>query len=179
MKTHEPSSTSVDSTRNLWIQMCAAIEKPTAAPRSLLNACVTQVALSKYCWSEKKINALSLNTLKGAADKVVEPGGWEALNDIRKKLYVASLTCTHAAKKTRRGFGFRLAKVSEELEASQSRIQKLLRSRVVLLQAYSDIIDILRAYRTLDAQLDARLRNHEVMFDIGLFADVEATHENT
>jgi hypothetical protein len=180
VKPHQPSDASVESVRNLWAELCAATESTTYyASRTLLRACATQTALSKFRCDEKKIRPLALNTLKAAAEKAVEPGGWDKLEELRKTLYLRSLSSKERNRKAKRGLGYRLDSAAEANKSLQERIKNLLLNRVALLQAYADAIDLLKTFRGLDANLAQRLQRHESMFDLKLIATAENSDEHS
>jgi hypothetical protein len=147
--------------------------------RRLMSACATQVALSKFRCEEKKIRPLSLNTLKAAAENAVEPGGWNKLEETRKSLHVRSRSSKEQQRKAKRGIAHRLNSSAEANRTLEERIRNLLLSRVVLLQAYADAIDLLKTFQGLDTTLAQRLKRHESMFDLKLITEAENRDERS
>jgi hypothetical protein len=177
-KKPRPSSAAIASARNLWTVLCQMSSgKKLTAPRTLAQACVTQATLAKYAWPEKEIRPLSLNTLKAAAEEGVEPGGWAALDEVRKKVHLQSLSQKDRNLKEKRRLGFRLASAADTIRMHEARVQALLRSRFTLLQAYGDAIDLLKTYQHLNPSLAKRLERHESMFDLKLITEAEVNDE--
>ncbi|NIE66841.1 hypothetical protein [Burkholderia sp. Ax-1719] len=176
MKSHRPSARAINSARNLWVQLTAATDSINP-PRALLNACATQESLAAFESEEKEIRPLALNTLKSAAELAVENGGWHAMNDLRMRLFLRAIAHNYPERRSRRGLGFQLRTKKDEIAILNDRYQHLLRSRATLLQAYSDIVDLLKTYRTLSPNLSDRLKRHEAMFDIKLLSEAGGTDE--
>lgn len=178
MKSHRPSNDAVESTRHLWAELRAAAEDSTnPIARRLMRACATQATLSKFSCEEKKIRPLALNTLKAAAESAVEPGGWNKLDETRKALHLLNLSSKELRGKARRGASQRLSAAAEVNRTLEERNMNLLRSRIVLLQAYSDAIRLLKTFQDLDDNLAQQLRRHESMFDVRVIAKAEASNE--
>jgi hypothetical protein len=177
MKSYQPSAISIESTLNLWAELRAATDNTAHASKELIQACATQAALSRFRCVEKNIRPLALNTLKAAADEAVELGGWNKLNELRKTLYSRGLSGAERRRKVNRGLGHRLNSAAESNKALQERVKILLRSRIVMLQAYGDIVDLLKTYQDLDANLAQRLKRHENMFDLKVIAAAEYADE--
>jgi hypothetical protein len=177
VKSYQSSAISIESTLNLWAELRAATYNTASASKKLIQACATQAALARYRCPEKNIRPLALNTLKAAAEEAVELGGWKQLNELRRTLHARGLSGAEQRRKTNRGLGHRLNSAAESNKALQARIKNLLRSRVVMLQAYGDIVDLLKTYQHLDANLAQRLKRHERMFDLKLIAAAENTDE--
>lgn len=174
MKSSQPSDASIESARNLWAELRAVVENSERhVSQELLRACATQASLSRFRCDEKNIRPLALNTLKVAAEMAVEPGGWNKLDELRKSLYLRSLSTKGKHRKSKRGLSYRLETAAEVNEVLQARIKNLLLSRVVLLQAYADAIDLLRTFKHLDTNLPQRLKRHESMFDLKLLEKAE------
>lgn len=177
MKSYQPSALSIESTLNLWAELRAATDNTGRASKKLIQACATQATIARFECPEKNIQPLALNTLKAAADEAVEPGGWNQLNELRKTLYLRGLSGAEQRRKANRGVVHRLNSVAESNKALEERIKNLLRSRVVMLQAYGDIVDLLKTYQDLDVNLAQRLKRHERMFDLKLIAAAEKADE--
>ena len=178
MKESQPSRRAVVSAENLWTQMLGAKNCPELAPDGLLEACATQEKLAKYVCEEHQIRALSLNTLKAAAELAVEDGGWVEFDRLRWEIYGSSLSALQAKKKASRSLGRRVTNLREENELLSQRNQGLLRGRMKLLSAYSDAIKLLRDYQSQYPELAEKLREHETRFDVRQqIAEVEAFNE--
>lgn len=174
MTAHTPSSSAIESVRNLWLELCSAKASPLTAPAELLEACSTQEKLAKYGCSDKAIRPLALNTFKDAANIAVEKGGWTILDETRRQISrLARFNSANAGTK-RPGVARRLAIEKQENAALRHKNQQLLRGRALLLNAYSNALQLLRDNRTLSPRLAERLREHEVMFDIRQFSEVGA-----
>lgn len=165
-KTSRPSRAAVESAKNLWRELTAATKASSAASKQLLNACATQVQLAKYKDSGKNIRPLSLNTLKAAAEIAVESGGWAAMNELRRQAHLHGLNDTEAKAKTDRTLGHRLTVKEKQIDNLTNANQQLLKNRTMLLEAYSDILKILKTYSSLSPDLAAQLARHESMFDV-------------
>jgi hypothetical protein len=177
MRAYRASRAAVDSTRELWLALSEAVTSPSKTQPKLLAACATQASLAKYTSDDGKIRSYSLNALKVAADDAVEIGGWSAIEALRKQAYLHALPIQTASNKARRGTGYRLDQANKTISFLDERIQQLLRSRVTLLSAYTDIIEILRTNRHLDPKLEAQLKQHESTFAVRRLFDVGATSD--
>ena len=161
---HLPRTSAIDSARELWTLLLCETELGHSTTRELVDACATQVTLAKYKSSDGKVKSQSLNTLKAACDVVVEPGGWERVDELRKTIRNIGLpsSSTHHAKK-RDAIKTLEATRKREL-AEQARNQKLLRERAVFIAAYSSLISII--HQSHDPDLKEKLREHEATYDI-------------
>jgi hypothetical protein len=165
-KEHHPSTRAVDSVRSLWTQMLSAKNSPEVAPNGLLEACATQEKLARFSYEEEQIFPLALNTLKAAAEVLVERGGWASFDQLRREVYASSLPVLQAKRKAKRSLGSQLRDLREEIEVLRTRNQYLLRGRTTLLSAYADAIRMLRESRATSPQLVEKLREHETRFDV-------------
>ncbi|MGF6787378.1 hypothetical protein [Paraburkholderia sp. 35.1] len=171
MSKHVPTAQAVASTTALWLLLKQALSTPAEAPPALVIACATQVTLSRYKNASKEIFPLALNTLKSAAATAVQPGGWDELESLRKR--VARLRTSWSPKlKRTRGIREKLEQTDAENAELKRKVQNLLRGRSTLLSAYMDTIEILRVHAHLSPALVARLSEHEAIFNIRTLSNV-------
>jgi hypothetical protein len=173
VKKHLPSGAAIDSAIARWRLLHAADCDSQNVPQKFILACATQQKFADFVDTDKEITSLALNTLKSAADLGIEAGGWRALDVMRKKIFINGLPSSKRSSKIKRGLGHRLSHKQDQLQELNTRLQGLLKERVKLLNAYIESIDLLRAYSNLDQSLEARLKEHESIFNIRTVFKVE------
>jgi hypothetical protein len=152
-----------------------AIKNPADANQKLIDACSSQDKLAQLEITELKISPMSLNTHKGACDRVFD-GGYISIDQLRLRardifeLFKASKQIAKSGTKT-----YYIQQLSEMKEENQ----KLVDSSVFLANKYYELLQL--AQRIIDrasegklvAENEARLLNqHLEKFDYMRFGDL-------
>lgn len=137
-----------------------ALQGKKQASAALLKACESQGGLAKLDLPSEGITPMALNTLKAKADIVIEIGGWEKLNEMRKSYLSANkskeATRTHGRGGTK-DIGSKLKEVEEALEKER-------KYRIRLQVAYEALLIRLRLSAVNDAELAHFINRHVTGF---------------
>src|ERR1700730_7066704 len=169
-----PSPAAIDSTRELWLLLQEAEQNESAEFESLKKNCQTQVTLSKFSLPSRKIKPLALNTLKAAADTVIENGGWAKLDSKRKEIYHS----TFLKGERRRTKDSILKSSQDRLKSEKEKNRVMLLERVVTVAAYRDLVAAVLEYSNTNPGLMERLKRHEATFDIKIISNLSGGETN-
>ncbi|WP_152530671.1 hypothetical protein [Paraburkholderia dilworthii] len=163
----DPSS-SATSVSRLYALMIAGLNKDSPPSGKLLEACSTQEDLAKFCNPAEKIVAMSLNTLKRAADSTLGTDGWNKLNRLRIEL---RQTVQAAPKRL------------SPLQASRAhtrrvedRIDRDYRARAVVYRAFLDAIALAREFSDQNPERLQKIARLQATFEADLA--IKAIKEN-
>lgn len=137
-----------------------ALQGDKNTPQSLLVACGSQGELAKYSLSSAHIEPMSLNTLKSAADKFIEDGGWAKLDSMRKSYLNAS---THGCHEPIKKINKSIAQ-KEQLFELQNKLETERRFRIRIQVAYEALLVKLRSISENDPELRHFINGHVVGF---------------
>lgn len=123
-------------------------------PSAIVEMCRSQSRLAAWNVPERNISPMSLNTLKAAADREIEDGGWANLNALRLQI----------ARTPRQRSVSRVDAQSSEIKRLRTRLDESARARAVLNRAYFDALTLLQASAARDEVLAAQLERHNATY---------------
>lgn len=130
-----------------------AIAQKGSVPAELLTACRTQSSLAEFESKDLGITGISLNSLKAAAELVVEDGGWARLDELRRQIK-GTKTAPHPPKQKRLSQSRR---ATNDLDSAD-------RGRLLIGRAYLDLLSLIRAASGRDEELASKLKRHMDMW---------------
>lgn len=130
----------------------AVAQKGPIAPE-LVNACRTQSSLATFESADLGVSRLSLNSLKAAAELVVEDGGWAHLDLLRRQIKGARSSSQPSKKK----------RVSQSRRETND-LDTADRGRLLIGRAYLDLLSLIRSVSARDDELASKLRRHMDMW---------------
>lgn len=133
--------------------LCAIVERKTI-PADIIKICRSQSRLAAWSFPQRRIFPVSLNTLKAAADREIEDGGWAGLDGIRLKV----------SKIQRKSSISRVDRQAAEIKRLRNQLDESVRIRATLNRAYFDALTLLQAAVTRDVSLAAQLERHTATF---------------
>lgn len=137
----------------------SALQGSKQIPAALLKACKSQGGLAKLDLPAEGIKPMALNTLKAKADEVIEDGGWEKLDDMRKSYLVAgrSIAVDSATSS-------RTANLKSKLEATVEALKTERRYRLRLQVAYDALLARMKTSAANDPDLAHFINRHVTGF---------------
>ncbi|MCE9958428.1 hypothetical protein [Aeromonas rivipollensis] len=142
---------------------------------ALLKACKSQGGLAKLDLPAEGITPMALNTLKTKADEVIEDGGWEKLNEMRKSYLVAG---KGVAAKLGTTSG-RTANLKSKLDAVEEALQTERRYRIRLQVAYDALLSRMKTSAATDPDLAHFINRHVTGFSFKRLAVVSMEGSGT
>lgn len=118
-----------------------ALQGAKQIPASLLKACTSQGGLAKLDLPSEGVTPMSLNTLKSKADEVIEEGGWNRLDEMRRSYLEVGKTSAARPFSTRR----RAGDLKMKLEQVEKALETERRYRIRLQVAYEALLDRMRS----------------------------------
>ncbi len=133
--------------------LCSFAERQTI-PHEIVEICKRQSRLAAWSVPSRNIRPVSLNTLKAAADREIEEGGWDRLNAVR--LSVARHSVNRPAS--------RADAQTAEINRLHNLLDEAARTRAMLNRAYFDALTLLQAAAVRDEPLSTQLERHNATF---------------
>jgi hypothetical protein len=147
-----------ESVRNLQTYL-ESFGTEAEVPPEVAKACASQSGLASFRSRQKRIRAMSLNTLKATAVAVFGGDGWTVLDGLRRKLKgrCQSIKATSTRPGSERTPADRIAVLEDRLDQAN-------RARFVLNKAYVDALSLLAAAAKDDARMQERLKRHSELY---------------
>jgi len=137
-----------------------ALQGSKQIPATLRKACRSQGGLAKLDLSAEGITPMALNTLKAKANEVIENGGWEKLDDMRKSYLVAGQGMAGKSAAT----SGRTANLKSKLEVAEEALKTERRYRIRLQVAYEALLARMKTSTTTDPDLAHFINRHVTGF---------------
>jgi hypothetical protein len=144
-------------------------------PADVVAACASQGSLARFSKPDLSIRAMSINTLKSAADAVVQAGkgGWVELDSIRRAIWKNSQKPRSLPSSISK-----LDRVRGKNRDLNIKLDQERRARASLVRAYTELLSITRAAARREPELERRLARHLKTFgEIG-FHQVSTEQKN-
>ena len=137
-------------------------KSPAKAPDFVKVACVNQAALAALQRPDLGIRPISLNTLKAHATRTLWCGndGWTAMEALRRAIRMRAGPDGEAPE-PRPGSKDALRQQVTELKQL---LDKVHRSRALLIRAYMDLLSLAQQASRDDAELVRKVKRHQVAF---------------
>lgn len=153
----------MDNRSNAWARyklLKKALQGSKKVPASLVKACKSQGGLAKLDLPVEGITPMALNTLKAKADEVIEDGGWEKLDDMRKCYLVAGKGVAAKSATT----SSRTANLKSKLDAAEESLKTERRYRIRLQVAYEALLSRMKTSAANDSDLAHFINRHVTGF---------------
>lgn len=137
-----------------------ALKGSKQIPAALLKACKSQGGLAKLDLPAEGIAPMALNTLKVNADDVIEDGGWEKLDEMRKSFLAAGSGMIGKSATT----VSRTANLKSKLEAAEEALNTERRYRIRLQVAYEALLNRMKISAANDSDLVHFINRHVTGF---------------
>lgn len=129
-------------------------------PATLLKACRSQGGLAKLDLSAEGITPMALNTLKAKADEVIEDGGWEKLDEMRRSYLIAGKGMAAKSATTSSS----TANLKSKLKAAEEALETERRYRIRLQVAYEALLSRMKTSAANDPDLALFINRHVTGF---------------
>lgn len=137
-----------------------ALQGAKQIPAALLKACGSQGGLAKLDLSSEGVSPMALNTLKAKADEVIEEGGWNKLDEMRRSYLAAGQASASKPPSTRK----RASDLKTKLEQLERALETERRYRIRLEVAYEALLDRMRSTSKSDPDLAHFINRHVAGF---------------
>lgn len=137
-----------------------ALQGSKKVPSALLKACKSQGGLAKLDLPAEGITPMALNTLKAKADVVIENGGWEELNKMRKSYLAAKQDGDSKRFATRN----RATDAASKLKGVEDALETERRYRIRLQVAYEALLNRMKSSAVDDEDLAQFINRHVTGF---------------
>ncbi|WP_333985335.1 hypothetical protein [Burkholderia orbicola] len=118
-----------------------ALRNPERVPATVWKALRTQRGLAALSIPDQEIRPMSLNCLKSASDSVIEEGGWQKVDGLRRKL------CAHDRRPrvSARGGPYG-AGIKKDYDALYSRLMEADQGRLRMTKAYAELLNLAKRW---------------------------------
>lgn len=137
-----------------------ALQGSKQIPAALLKACKSQGGLANLDLPAEGITPMALNTLKAKAGEVIEDGGWELLDEMRRSYLVAAQGA--AGKSASRSS--RAANLRVKLQVAEEALETERRYRIRLQVAYEALLARMKTSAANDPDLAHFINRHVTGF---------------
>jgi len=153
-----------------------ALQGSKQLPLALQNSCKSQGGLAKMDLPGEGISPMALNTLKAKANEVIEDGGWERLDEMRRSYLLAKQGLLTKSATTRSA----ATKLKNRLEAAEEALEAERRYRIRLQVAYEALLAKMKSSGERDPELVNFINRHVTGFSFKLMslASAKDTGEN-
>ncbi|ABE29473.1 hypothetical protein DR64_1211 [Paraburkholderia xenovorans LB400] len=133
--------------------LTTCLSNPSKADPRIIKSCTSQHALAQLAIPSENIAATSLNSMKKAADRFIEDGGWAKLNSLREAVdSISKPPRTNAA---------RAAEKQKELEEVRKQLLEADRTRLRISMAYTELLRLTRNLVANDPQGREAIFRHQ------------------
>jgi hypothetical protein len=145
------------------------LEGRGSIPSALVSACASQGGLAQLSLPAEGITPLALNTIKACADRVLETGGWQQLDGLRRQVQAVAKQRGIVDRRRRprvQALRDREAELAEALATER-------RYRIRLERAYSDLLGELRSLAKANPMLAGALERYTIGFSLKRLTVIE------
>ncbi|MBN8240581.1 hypothetical protein JF541_15580 [Marinobacter hydrocarbonoclasticus] len=133
--------------------LCSIAERQII-PDEIVEICKRQSRLAAWSVPNQRIRPVSLNTLKIAADREIEEGGWARLDALRRSISRHLVNRPVSKSDAQKA----------EINRLRNQLEEAARARAILNRAYFDALNLLQAAAVRDEMLRAQLERHDATF---------------
>ncbi|WP_185737232.1 hypothetical protein [Burkholderia cenocepacia] len=131
-----------------------ALQKPERIPATVWKALRTQRGLAALSIPDQEIRPMSLNCLKSASDSVIEEGGWQRMDGLRRKLCAYDRRPRVSARGGPHGAGKK-----KDYDELYSRLMEADQGRLRMTKAYAELLNLAKRWLQDEAGHEALARH--------------------
>lgn len=120
-----------------WKLLQSASANPERLSATVTNSLRTQRSFAGLSIPDQDIHPLSLNCLKSAAEDVVEDGGWQRMDDLRRQIYSYRTRSKSSVRGRKPGDG-----VASDRDDLSLKLAEADRGRLRVTKAYMELLDL-------------------------------------